>query len=875
MNPCTVSVKTLLGEESSAGTTPATPILRSFAACCQIILLAAGFVGFFAAEASAQSTAKLIGIRPGELAEELGDGPNSADGKVDWSQIINMPTGFADGVDATGGGGGGDVDSFAADPSSNGNFSSAAWITDLGLAGLYQPLDSDLTAFAGKTAPSGAVVGTSDSQTLTNKTLTSPIISTISNTGTLTLPTSTDTLVGRATTDTLTNKTLTSPTLTTPNLGTPSAATLTNATGLPISTGVSGLGAGVATMLATPSSANVAAAVTDETGSGLLVFGTSPTLSAPVLNGTPSLGDDAAWRTALNLIIGLDVQAQNTHLTDLADGTLTGSKVSGAVTVSGGTVNNSVIGGTTPAAITGTTITATTSVTTVDAAYNSGTWDGDNTVPTKNAVRDQIQAMLAGGGLGTSDIDSSAEIAAIVGDETGSGALVFGTSPTIASPTLNGTPTIGDAAAWRTALAVQAADTDLDSVAAGITGLVKGAGNGSGYAAATANADYLAVTGGSPTFVDMDASIGTLTASDPFTLSQTWNDGSATFEGLRLDVTTTANGGSSRMFAIYDDGNLISYVNHLGAFYAHYWIGLGGGGGNPHDTLIQRQAAHTIAQANSTAAQAFGVAHTYTSATNNELLRLQWSSNVGQIGTVKGSGGGTARDLALMTDGTNRVLVGATTGHVTPAADSAQNLGGSGAEWAEVHADAVTTGTLNGTTPGATGLSALAATTASELRDAAGASSGVFADAAVSNTLTIDTMSGNAWTALRKKTRTFVLFGPTTDAATGDGKAYYPIPPELNGANITYVHLWAVTAGTTGTSDVQIARVRSGSPVDVLSTKLTIDSTEQGSDTAASAAVINTSNDDVATNDVLRIDVDDVSSVAPKGLIVTIGFELQ
>jgi hypothetical protein len=50
-------------------------------------------------------------------------------------------------------------------------------------------------------------------QTLTNKTLTSPIISSISNTGTLTLPTSTDTIVGRATTDTLTNKTLTSPTI--------------------------------------------------------------------------------------------------------------------------------------------------------------------------------------------------------------------------------------------------------------------------------------------------------------------------------------------------------------------------------------------------------------------------------------------------------------------------------------------------------------------------------------------------------------------------------------------------------------------------------------------------------------------------------------
>jgi hypothetical protein len=49
------------------------------------------------------------------------------------------------------------------------------------------------------------------SQTLTNKTLTAPIISTISNTGTLTLPTSTDTIVGRATSDTLSNKVLLTP----------------------------------------------------------------------------------------------------------------------------------------------------------------------------------------------------------------------------------------------------------------------------------------------------------------------------------------------------------------------------------------------------------------------------------------------------------------------------------------------------------------------------------------------------------------------------------------------------------------------------------------------------------------------------------------
>ena len=54
----------------------------------------------------------------------------------------------------------------------------------------------------------------------------------VSGTNTLTLPVATDTLVGLAATQTLTNKTLTSPVLTTPNLGTPSTLVLTNATGL-------------------------------------------------------------------------------------------------------------------------------------------------------------------------------------------------------------------------------------------------------------------------------------------------------------------------------------------------------------------------------------------------------------------------------------------------------------------------------------------------------------------------------------------------------------------------------------------------------------------------------------------------------------------
>jgi len=64
-------------------------------------------------------------------------------------------------------------------------------------------------------------------------------------------------------------------------------------------TGITSFGSNVATWLGTPSSANLASAVTDETGSGALVFGTNPTLTGATLAGTLAGADNTASRINL------------------------------------------------------------------------------------------------------------------------------------------------------------------------------------------------------------------------------------------------------------------------------------------------------------------------------------------------------------------------------------------------------------------------------------------------------------------------------------------------------------------------------------------------------------------------------------------------
>lgn len=116
------------------------------------------------------------------------------------------------------------------------------------------------------------------------------------------------------------------------------------------------------------------------------------------------------------------------------------------------------------------------------------------------------------------------------------------------------------------------------------------------------------------------------------------------------------------------------------------------------------------------------------------------------------------------------------------------------------------------------------------------------------------------------------VIAAATALTTGDDKYSFILPSSVNGMDLIAAHARVFTAGTTGTTDIQLHNVTDA--VDMLSTKITIDSTETTSYSAATAPVINGSNDSVATGDIIRVDIDAISTTPPSGLQVILEFRL-
>lgn len=135
-----------------------------------------------------------------------------------------------------------------------------------------------------------------------------------------------------------------------------------------------------------------------------------------------------------------------------------------------------------------------------------------------------------------------------------------------------------------------------------------------------------------------------------------------------------------------------------------------------------------------------------------------------------------------------------------------------------------------------------------------------------SRAITPDALAGS--TIFGRKSLSIQVTAGDAEVATGDGQAYITIPEALNGMNLVRAQATVVTAGTTNATTVMVHNLTDAS--DMLSGAISIAS----AGTVGTVGTIDTDEDDVATNDIIRIDVDSVSTTPPEGLMIILEFQL-
>jgi hypothetical protein len=294
-----------------------------------------------------------------------------------------------------------------------------------------------------------------------------------------------------------------------------------------------GLTSGTLAQFASTTSAQLAGVISDETGTGSLVFGTSPTFTTPRIASASSINDSggnelikfpAAVASAVNeLNISNSVTGQPVTITTSGNDTNIGLTIStkgaGAIILDTGTGAGQID---------------------LKAGASSvRLWDDDSThyyqfvtgnrtanynvtFPAGNVTLQAGTMAITGGTLGQFASTTSAQLAGVISDETGTGALVFGTSPTITNSLVTGSATFGLLDTTVTTLNFAGTATTLnlgyDGTAASTTNINTGAalststktiniGTG-GASGSIASINIGSATAGAKTVIDIDG-VGT------------------------------------------------------------------------------------------------------------------------------------------------------------------------------------------------------------------------------------------------------------------------------------------------------------------------------------------------------------------------------